>query len=121
MAPKAAPSPFQSVIRTRTKNKDVHPGEPHNALTNKRRSAVEMKEAREQELLETQAAQKKQADLLNNAAAIEDELCQQDIKRVSTSCQGRPATVPAFCPVVVNRVEKTLMDADKGRHKRSGK
>ena len=96
------PKPTFSIIKTRTKNKDVHPGEvmhkdDHGNPKPKRRSPAEMKEVRHQEALARKEAEKNSRDAIVEASLIEDRLREEDIAR-QTPPNRQLEAVPAFRP-----------------------
>jgi hypothetical protein len=86
---------FQSVIRTREKNKNVHPGEPDQAT--KRRSHAEVEEIRAQKVAEQKVEANRQTEALANAAHVEDQLRQDDIDRQRFGERPKVPT-PVFRP-----------------------
>ena len=96
------PKPTFSIIKTRTKNKDVHPGEvmhkdDHGNLKPKRRSPAEMKEVRHQEELARKEAEKDSRNAIVEASLIEDRLREEDIAW-QTPPNRQLEAVPAFRP-----------------------
>ena len=114
--------PFPSIIKTRTKNKDIHPGDVANHDDNgnpvdlpplpvgkpRRRTPKEMKEAR----LQQELAKKKAEENIQNAIAtvglVEDSLREEDIAR-QTRPNRQLENVPAFRPPVTIKNGKDLL------------
>jgi hypothetical protein len=86
---------FQSVIRTRERNKNVHPGEPDQ--TTKRRSHAEIQEIKAQKIIEQKVEEDRQSKALANAAHVEDMIRQDDIDRQRFAEQPKIPT-PVFRP-----------------------
>jgi len=81
---------FESIIRTRSNNKDKHPGDDHvNKYKQVRRTQAEMKDVREKEAQdEVDAAENWQAALAQ-VARIEDAQRLEDIERSHNSTSHR--------------------------------
>ena len=96
------PKPSFSIIKTRTKNKDVHPGEvmhkdDHRNPKLKRWSPAEMKEVRHQEELAQKEAEKDSRNVIIEARLVEDHLREEDIAQ-QTPPNHQLEAVPAFWP-----------------------
>jgi hypothetical protein len=92
---KSAGLMFQSVIRTRERNKNVHPREPDQVT--KRRSQAEMQEIKTQRIEEQKLEEDRQSKALAHAAYVEDKLRHNDSKRQIFAEQPK-APAPAFQP-----------------------
>ena len=80
MAPKAT---FPSIIKTRPKNKDAHPGEAKDDDGNpkpKRRTPAEMKEVHRQQGL---AREQNSQNAIAAVGSVEDSLREEDIARLT--------------------------------------
>jgi hypothetical protein len=78
------PPPFApSRLSTRTKNKDARPGAIDKPKP--RRTPAEMQTIREKQILDRQEKEKKKEEAMKNAADIEDEQRQDDLKRATES------------------------------------
>ena len=120
MPPKAT---FASIIKTRPKNKDIHPGEvvKHDddgipkALPPRRKTP---KERRQQELAQ-ETAEKISQNAIAAVGLVEDSLREEDISR-QTRPNRQLENVPAFRPPVtiekdlVKTPEKELQDQNDG-------
>ena len=96
MAPKSTTAlKFQSIIRTRNKNKNVHPGEPDQVA--KRRSQAEMEEIRAQKAAENAKEEKRLQSAIAKAASIEDDL-REDEEACEKAAKGPKPSVAAFRP-----------------------
>ena len=96
------PKPTFSIIKTRTKNKDVHPGEvmhkdDHGNPKQKHRSPAEMKEVHHQEELARKEAEQDSQYAIIEASLVEDRLREEDIAR-QTPPNRQLEAVPAFRP-----------------------
>jgi hypothetical protein len=99
MAPKAI---FSSIIKTRPKNKNAHPGEAMNKDDDgnqkpKRRTPAEMKEVRQQQELAQQVAEQNPQNAIAAVGSVEDSLREEDIARLTRPNRQRE-NVPAFRP-----------------------
>ena len=97
MGPKAT---FPSIIKTRPKNKDTHPGEAKDDDGNpkpKRRTPAEMKEVRRQQELAQQIAEQNSRNAIAAVGSVEDSLREEDIAR-QTRPNRQLENVPAFRP-----------------------
>jgi hypothetical protein len=97
MAPKnPLPPPFApSGLTTRTKNKDARPGAIDKPKP--RRTPAEMQAIREQQAFERQEKGQKQKQAMIEAADIEDQQRQEDLKRTAESNVRKPP-VASFRP-----------------------
>ena len=116
MAPKAT---FPSIIKTRPKNKDAHPGEAKDDDGNpkpKRRTPAEMKEVRRQQGLARQVAEQNSQNAIAAVGSVEDSLREEDIARL-TRPNRQLENVPAFRPLASVKKGKdssTMGDQDNG-------
>jgi hypothetical protein len=126
MPPKAT---FASIIKTRPKNKGIHPGEVVNhdddgipkALPPMRKTAKEIKETRRQQELEQKTAEQKSQNAIAAVGLVEDSLREEDIAR-QTRPNRQLENVPAFRPPVaiekgkksLKTLEKDLLDQNDG-------
>jgi galactose-1-phosphate uridylyltransferase len=95
-------SMFQSVIRTRARNKNVHPGEPDQAT--KRRSHAEIEEIRAQKAEQQKEQENRQSKALVYVANVEDKLRQDDIDRQKSAEQPKAPT-PVFRPEQAEKIQ----------------
>ena len=107
MAPKAI---FPSIIKTRPKNKDTHPGEAVNKDDNgnlkpKRRTPAEMTMVRHQEELVRQEAEQNLRDAIAAVGSVEDSLREEDIAWL-TRPNRHLEKIPAFRPPASVRKDK---------------
>ena len=99
MPPKAL---FPSIIKTRTKNKDVHPGDAMKMDDDgnpkpKRRTTAEMNEVRRQQELAKQKAKQNSLNAIAAVGLVEDSLRNEDIARL-TRPNRQLENIPAFRP-----------------------
>lgn len=97
MPPKAI---FPSIIKTRPKNKDIHPGEvinqdDHGNPKPKRRTPAEMKEVRHQQELARQVGEDISQKAIAAVGSVEDSLREEDIARL-TRPNRQLENIPAF-------------------------
>ena len=83
-------------MKTRSRNKDAHPGLVVNDVKQKHQTAKEMEEIHAQEVHAQKEQQKKINKNIWVAAAIEDKLQQEDIEHHRPNCHVD--TLPVFCP-----------------------
>jgi hypothetical protein len=99
MPPKAL---FPSIIKTRTKNKGVHPGDAMKKDDDgnpkpKRRTTAEMNEVRRQQELAKQIAEQNSRNAIAAVGLVEDSLRDEDIARL-TRPNRQLENIPAFRP-----------------------
>src|SRR6266508_2928303 len=86
---------FQSVIRTRERNKNVHPGESDQVT--KQQSQAEMQEIKTQKIEEQKLEEDRQSKALAHAVHVEDKLRHDDSERQRFAEQPKAPT-PVFRP-----------------------
>ena len=85
MAPKSGLSKFKATIETRSRNKSVHPGQIVNDAKQKRRTHEEMEKIRAEDSRMQEENAAEQAENLQKAADIEDQMRREDINRRSSN------------------------------------
>ena len=88
---------FQSIIRTRDRNKTIHPGEPDQVA--KRRSQAEVEEGRIQKAAEKANEAERQKSAIAKAAQIEDDLQEDEVARERAAKEAK-ASIAAFRPKI---------------------
>lgn len=83
---------FQSIIRTRDRNKNIHPGEPDQVA--KRRSQAEVEEERTKKAAEKADEAKRQRSAVAKAAQIEDELRRDEVAREKAAKEAKASIAP---------------------------
>ena len=102
------PPPFTpSGLTTRTKNKDACPGAVDKSKP--RRTPAEMQAIREQQAFERQEKGQKQKQAMIEAADIEDQQRQEDLKRTAESNVRKPPVASFRPPPAARKVENEVV------------
>jgi hypothetical protein len=103
----ATANPDSTRLQTRTKNADQHPGLA--VPKRKRRTQAEMKEAREKEKVEADAAKKKKEEKLLAAAKLEDTIIAKDKRAAMGTADKQKKALPVGKPKHVQEVASKVV------------